>query len=342
MSGRRDPGSLEALARPLYEAREYADVAALLEPAAADVALRHAQLAFWLADAWRRLGRGAEARDLLDRAAAAFARRGNDALHRHRLNLYSMLHFEAGSVAAAEAACRELLTGASEAGDDDFVARANNNLGVIYTLQARWEEAIACYERAMAAYRNLGRRRGLAQCHQNLGITYRELEFAPKADQHFLQAIRYASVDGSEDEVARAEQERALLIYLAHRDAPLARATAERALERFERLGERGWMADTLRVLGMIELGEGDMARAQQLLMAALKRARSAQLSLVEAETLEVLAAVLASLQDAEGATSMRGEAQRLFESIGAGTWGRLTRERVARLAELPMQRAGA
>lgn len=325
--------SLEARARELHEERDPAALALLLGGTDRAVLNASPSLAFWLADAWRRLGRGADAVALLTDATPAFARQGNDTLHRHRLNLEGMLRFDAGEVAAAESSWRALLAAASEARDDDFVARANNNLGVIYTLHGRWQEAIACYERAMVAYRSIGRRRGLAQAHQNLGITYRELDFAPKADHHFVQAIRYASVDASEDEIARAEQERALLIYVSQRDAELARATAQRALTRFEQLGERGATADTLRVLGIIEIGEGQLERATRLLNSALERARDARLPLVEAETLEALAVVVQQRRDVQLAAALRQDAEHLFGRIGASAWGRRTRSRVARIA---------
>src|SRR5688572_2541426 len=163
--------ALEQRAALLHEARDYRGLAALLEAQDAATIAASAQLAFWLADAWRRLGRGADALGVLRAAAHEFGRLGNDPLERHRLNLEGMLRFDAGDVARAEENWRELLALASAAHDDDFVARANNNLGVIYTLHGRAEEAIACYERALAAYRRVGRRRGLAQAHQNLGIT---------------------------------------------------------------------------------------------------------------------------------------------------------------------------
>jgi tetratricopeptide (TPR) repeat protein len=324
---------VEQRASALHEARDYRGLAALLEAQDAETVASSAQLAFWLADAWRRLGRGPDALGVLRAAAHEFGRRGNDPLERHRLNLEGMLRFEAGDVARAEECFRELLALASAASDDDFVARANNNLGVIYTLHGRAQEAIACYERALAADRRVGRRRGLAQAHQNLGITYRELDFYHEADHHFLQAIRYAAVDGSTDLVARAEQERALLIYLSRRDAPLARAWVQRALRRFDALRQRGGAADALRVLGMIELGVGDLTAASALLEQAVTRARAVKLPLVEAEALEALAAVAERRGDADRAQLLQVQASQIFHQLGATAWGQRTRERVTRLS---------
>lgn len=319
----------DAQLRALHEARDSAAVSALLETVPATELHSQPRNAFYLADAWRRLGRREEALELLVSAAGVFARRGNDALHRSRLNLEGMIYFDTGRIAEAERAWRSLLDDASEAGDEEHVARANQNLGAIYTLFVRSEEAIASYERAMAAYRLMGHRRGLAQCHHNLGLTYRELRFGPKADNHFLQAIRYAIADHSEDEVARAEQERALLIYVDRGDAPLARVTAQRALDRFTALQESAGVGEALRVLGLIELGEGRDSAARAYLRDAITHAEATANPLLQAESLEAVSVLEERAGDTDAAHVLRALAQSMFVEIGAAEWGRRERERV-------------
>ena len=315
--------------RALHEARDAAGVVALLEQTPRDELLTHPRSAFYLADAWRRLGRRDEAAELLHDARNAFERRGNDALHRQRLNLVGALYFDTGCIAEAESVWRVLLDDASTAGDEEHVARANHNLGAIYTLQVRAQEAISAYERAMAAYRLMGNRRGLAQCHHNLGLTYRELDFAPKADGHFLQAIRYAIADRSEDEIARAEQERALLIYTDRHDARLARVTANRAMQRFSTLQEHAGVGETLRVLGLIELGEGRDDDARAHLRDAIAHAAATRAPLLEAESLEAISVLEERAGDTEAAHATRSRAQNIFEQIGAREWGQRERARV-------------
>lgn len=324
---------LDAQLRALHDARDAAGVAAILEASPHADVLSQPRSAFYLADAFRRLGRREEALALLNDAAPAFDRRGNDALHRGRRNLEGMIYFDTGRIDDAERAWRSLLEDASEAGDEENVARANQNLGAIYTLHVRAEEAIASYERAMAAYRLMGHRRGLAQCHHNLGLTYRELHFGPKADSHFLQAIRYAIADHSEDEIARAEQERALLIYVDRKDARLARFTARRALDRFTALGESAGVGETLRVLGLIELGEGADTAARMHLGDALAHAGATANPLLEAESLEAVSVLEERAGDTEAAHALRARAQSMFADLGAVEWGRRERDRVRLIA---------
>lgn len=306
-------------ARTLFDQHRWQELAELLESASRDELRAHPQLGYWLADSWRRLGRHADALDLLDDITPAIKRSGMPRLALSRLNLLGMIRFETGRIPGAEEAWRELLDEASKVKDEEFVARANNNLGIIYTLHVRSEEAITCYERAIAAYRRLGLSRHIAQSHQNLAITYRELDRYDDADRHFESAIRYALEDENEDEVARAEQERALLIYLARRDGRMAKATVQRALGRFTALGDPIGHADSLRVLAMIELGEGETAESHQHAQAALQAAQHAHHTLLEAEILEVL--------------NRGGEAAEKFAAVGASEWGRRFRRVVQRMS---------
>lgn len=313
-------------ARELFERHQWQELAALLE-ALPEAELRaDPQAGLWLADAWRRFGRHDESLALIEAITPTTKRAALPRLPLFRLNLVGMIRFETGDIRGAEEAWRELVALASRERDEEFVARANNNLGIICTLHGRPAEAVACYERAITSYRKLGLSRHIAQSHQNLGITYRDLQHFDEADEHFRAAIRYATDEGSVDEVARAEQERSLLIYLSQRDAPLARVTVQRALGRFRSLSDPLGEADSTRVLAMIELGEGHKQHALELADRALASARKAGHLLLEAEILEVLAGA------GRAPATTRAEAQEKFAAAGAPEWGRRFGELVQRL----------
>lgn len=330
---RRRPSDVLERARTLHEARDYPALVALLSPLDAAGRLDEPELRFLLADAWDVVGEGDRALEQVERLAPVCARRGNDDLHRKRLNLEGILRFERGDIAGAESAWRKMLDAASRAGDEDFVARANNNLGIICTLQGRQAEALACYERALAAYRRLGYLRGLAQAHQNVAITYRELGFGHEADAHFRHAITYARAAGSEDELARAEQERALYFLYMRRDARLADTTARRALHRFRALTEPGGEGEVQRVLGIIALAEDRRTAAREHLDAAVTFARSSHRRLLLAEALEALAALDLVEGDEAAAHARREEAAGIFEALGAAAWGERIRLRMTAVA---------
>jgi tetratricopeptide (TPR) repeat protein len=320
-------------AKALNEARDYPALAELLGGVAEEDRLREPELGFLLADVLRRVGQGTEALAVLESLSPVLGRRGNDRLHRRRLNLLGTLHFEQGRIEEAREAWSRQVQDASSVGDDEFLARANNNLGILATLGTAWEMALAHYSRAVAAYQRLGYRRGLGQSHQNLGITYREMGFGPEAARHFQQAIHFASED-SEDEVARAEQERALLLLLDG-ETGLARVTAERAMGRYRRLEDPTGEGEVERVLGLIALGSGRRDEARNHLDRAMVLAERTHGVLLEAETLEALAALARMKGEATLGARLESRAEKIFGDLGASAWGARIRSRAVEVAAM-------
>lgn len=313
-------------ARALYDGREFASVARLLGDVARADLLAEPELGYLLAYAWRRVGRTGPALALARALADPCRRRGRDRLWRRRLNLEGMLRFDLGQLDRARLRWAELARAASDAGDDGLAATANNNLGIIATLEGRQDEALGCYGRALAAYQRLGDRRGLAETHQNLAITYRELGFVREAESHFSDASAHA--DDAEDIIGRVEQERAVTLILAG-DTRLASALARWALSRFQAIQDRAAAADALRVLGLVALRSGDIAEARARLDRALAEARATGAALTEAETLEALAALELRHGHPDSAAARRDAAERLFRGMGAESWGRQVRARL-------------
>ncbi|NIP82958.1 MAG: tetratricopeptide repeat protein, partial [Gemmatimonadetes bacterium] len=202
------------------------------------------------------------------------------------------------------------------------------NLGVLHTLQGRPEDAIAAFGRARAACQRLGDRRGLAQAHQNLAINYRESGHAPEADTHFRLAADHARAGNSPDVLGRVEEERAVLFLLTG-DPDMAEATARRALERLEAIGDAVGRAESLRVLGLVALQTGRLEEAAARLEDALVQARATKAALLEAETLTCLAALRRARGDDAAAREADGSADRLFRRLGAEAWGERLRDRV-------------
>jgi tetratricopeptide (TPR) repeat protein len=327
--------SLLERARELYGARDYPGLVELLLPLEAGELLETPVLGFYLADAWQRGGERARALSLLAELAPVCARRGNDLLYRDRLNLEGVILFGLGRIEEAEDAWRRLLSAATRAGDDNFDARANNNLGVIYTLLGDREAALASYARAITAYQRLGYVRGLAQAHQNQAITYREMDLWREAEHHFQRAIDYALADGSADENARARQERSLLLcYQGQRG--LAALTARHALREWERLDNPAGVGDSHRVLGTIALAGRDWDRARAEAEEGLGFARRLHDPLLEAESCELLATVAVARDAGAGAEPLRSRAEELFASMGAGAWGSQLRQRLRWLSGEP------
>lgn len=319
-------------ARRLYNERQYARLVERFGTYEITDLITEPQLMFWVADAMLRVGQARQGLELIKSLLAGIELSADAHLRLNALNLFGMLLFETGDVPLAESVWLDLLEAARDADDHNFVARANNNLGIIYTVHGREAEAVASYERALAAYQRLGYRRGLAQAHHNLATTFREMRRFVDADAHFLAAIEHATVDGSEDEVARAELERSLSILHNTGDCRLPEMMARRAMNRFEQIEDSAGRADTHRVLAVIAYARADYGSASQLIDSALKLAAEIPAPLIEAEALEILAAVLEDTDRTHAASALRARAVEIFHSLGLENWGERQRDNIKRL----------
>lgn len=300
--------------RALASRREWQRI---VERVSASPAAREPEVSFHHADALRRVGRTPEALEVAGEIETAVRRRGDRRLLVNLVNLAGICLFELGRVEAAGARFEELLELSSEGGDEEFAGRACNNLGMLANIRGERDRALAWYGRAVASYQRLGYTRGLAQTHHNLGISYRDLGFDREADAHYLRAIELAGGAGSEDVVALAETERAVLRARGG-DGALARTLALRARERFERMGDPVGRAEATRVLALAARASADDDGAAALLDEAFEAARAHSDALLRAEVQRDRGLLLRDRGRADAARDALTDSARSFGEIGA------------------------
>lgn len=305
-------------ARELALRREWPKLAALHETEVSPGDLVGCpELAYLLSDALRRTGQMERARPLAEEAESGASRAADARLHLRSINLIGMIDFESGAMDAAGRRFAELLERASDADDDEFAARASNNLGILANIRGQTELALTSYQRALAAYHRIGYARGLAQTHFNLGISYRDLGFTDEADAHYARAMEFAEDTDSEDVIALAETERALL-RARDGDGHLAESLATRALGRLQRMGDPAGAANAVRVLASAALARGAPDLALQRLDQALGTTRAHPDLLLRAEIQRDRGLVLVDLRDTSAAVNALREALEAFRQIGA------------------------
>jgi tetratricopeptide (TPR) repeat protein len=315
-------------ARDFYAARDYSSVVELLRSVPRAQLLQSPEQAFLLADSARRVGGLADVEALAAEVVEAARNGQQKRLLCDALNLHGVLLLEAGHSNAAQRAWFELVNVASESDIPEYVARASNNLGVAAVLAMRLEDATRSFHRSVAAYVRLAYPRGLAQSYQNLGIVYREMDNENESHAHFQRAITWAYAANCLDDVARAEQELALLLLYSGKQVGAAMKSAQKALDRFAELGQPGALAEAQRVVGVVAIANREHTRAQLELGEALEKARAQKLRLLEAETL----VALARLAPAGSRVSLEQQAASIFSDIGAGAWGEQVKRRMAAL----------
>jgi tetratricopeptide (TPR) repeat protein len=317
-------------ARELYEARNYTGVVKLLVDTPREMLVARPEQGFMLADAARRVGGVPDVISLIDQVVETARSQGETTVLCNALNLQGVLLLEAGRAHAAERAWCDLVIVATEADSPDFVARASNNLGVAAILSMRLDDAITAFNRSVSAYLRIGYARGLAQSHQNLGIVFRALEHENESLAAFERAMMWARTAECTDDVARAEQELALLLLYSFKDADSAFTTARQALDRFTELGQPAGRAEALRVIGVIEIARGNVTEAEAALTESLDIARACMLRLLEGEVL--LAQGVIPHIDPEQKQRLFRQAGEIFADIGASAWGEHVRGRMEEL----------
>lgn len=310
----------DLLLEQAWKYQEQQDYPALIELLGgmpeSDLALEP-ELGFLLAQAQFFSGLWNESLRLLQHIEGPLTWRGYHRLARRRLNLEAIARLHLGDVKTAENQLLYALDLAIQEVDERQISYVRNNLGIIADIQCRWDEALANYQHAMVVNQKLGYEQSIAQVHQNLAMTYRNLGFYRSAEAHFEQALTRFVSSGTEAEIAGCEIERALLLGMLG-DIQFAQATARRALRRFSKIGHRRGLGEVYRVMGTIANLCGHDEKAGDFLQLALSHARESGDRLAEAETLEELAVLQTRRSEADTASKSSSEAAAIYSALSA------------------------
>lgn len=318
-----------ARAREWAAARDWSALAAAGRASVPAEALAVPELAYLYADSFWRVGEPARTLEWVEALEPAVRRGAGARLLLRVVNLGGMAAFEAGDTAAAEGRFAELLELASELGEDEFTARASNNLGVLANVRGSREVALTYYQRALAAYHRLGHLRGLAQTHYNLALSYREIGFLKEAETHYESAARFAEQGGSLDVLGLAESDRGLLCLQAG-DPAMAVALASLAHRRFQALGDPVRAAEAQRVLGLAAARQGRRDDALRLFDDALRTAVAHGNLILRAEVQQERGRELMEIRDPAAGAALE-DAAAAFDALGAATRAAEVRALLAR-----------
>ena len=275
-----------------------------------------------LAEALRRLAilrqqrdESIQARELCDRSYDVARAIGDDVLAAEALNTLGGLHLATGSPAEARLAfMRALELGGSRR---DLHARVHQNLGILANIQGDLEEAVARYQRSLAAYRDCGDEHGCAITYHNLGMVSADRGMFAAADTYFRESRVLAARTGD------AYLQGLCLVNRAEMDVTRqrfenARQDAEASLALFDRLGARGPKADAYRVIGTVYRETGRPALAESRLHAAIDLAATTGSVLSEAEASRELALLYQTMGRNQDALTFLNRAHQLFRRLDA------------------------
>ena len=232
---------------------------------------------------------------------------------------------------------RIALSSARQSGDRHGEARVLNNLGIVLGEQ-RADDAIGCFEQALAIYRDIGDRRGQAQATNNLAFAYRFLGRHEDAVSALLAALDLQREVGARrgEAIALCNLGESYLDLGQYAEA-IARSTE--ALSVAREVGGIRLEGYARYNLGRAHLELGGTAEAAGLLDQALDIHRAAGDKYGEAQDLQQIGIAHARAGNAEAAGTAWRRARGIFESLGDH---QQVRELSSHLAELGVEPAQA
>lgn len=266
-----------------------------------------------------RLGRLSEARDLAASAYEGFKTRGGERGYRRAANLVGAVAFEEGRLAEAEAAFQEALRMSDAASDVLMVARTSNNLACLAHLRGEDQRSLQAYQRALAAYEELGDDRGMAETGHNLGLRLRQLGCWEDARKAAKEAVRHAARVGEPSLLA--------LTLMGSAELEIERRNPETARDDLECAQSLAGVAKD--VLGLGEVGRlrawlalelGEAAEAHCQAMTGFSVADAQGSALLRAECAAVNAHALKRLGRRQEAEASRAQAVAGYRALGAAT----------------------
>ena len=304
-------------AQRLAAAGHHAEVVEYLGARAENELEDSPSLALLYGTAQARLGRHEDGLRWLDLALDQARKRDDQAVECHALNARGAMALVSGRIDEAADYCTRALMVASRDGDLATTGRSSNNLGIISHLRGRHAEAIGSWEIAVAAFERAGLGQGVAECHHNLGITYREQGALDRALAEADRAVTEAAAAG--DQTLRALALRGRVeIRVVHGELELARRELEQVQEIRSGLADPVGEAEDLRVTASVLAAEGQMAAAERTLREVIGRAEAHRRPQLQAEATRDLVVVLHRTGQTADAQAAARTAKAIFTQLGA------------------------
>ncbi len=269
------------------------------------------------ATAATRLGEFTMGVTLAESAFGQFRARADADGRMRAMNLLGAIAFEQGRLEDAERCFGEALEQSRLLDDTQMEAHASNNLASVAHLRNMPDLALSLYRSALLAYQRLGDRRGTAQTHHNLGLAFRQRRDWADAESSALQAVRHAEELGERSLLALVVTGRAEL-HLDRGELEVGRRELLRARKLSLQADDEVGGAEVDRLESLLAIKEGRNVDALNL--AQTGRAVAARLGILQlqAECAGAAAVALRRLGRLDEAETMRAEALRIFERLGA------------------------
>lgn len=238
-------------------------------------------------------------------------------LHAKYLLMKGSIAVERGDLGEAQSVFERVAGLGALMDDHVLLASATMNMGVVQVIRCEWNSGLAAFQRAAAAYGQLGLTIEEANCAHNIGMVYRELGQNVAAVDSLNFALEQYVHQGNLTLQSVAESERALA-YLGLGEAALALARIQRAGELALEANDLRAEGEVLRAVGIVERARGRLTESRAVLHRALMLARQTDTALLEGEVNEELSLVSALEGNEVGAERHAKRAIEIYHGMGA------------------------
>ena len=170
--------------------RLYADALRLLKTA--NHASLAAQVMRWIGTVHRQEGDVEAAHDCYVVSLEVAVLNGDSLNRGYALNSLANLQLHAGELVSAAGLFAEARALADEQGDDRLAAMATQNQGVIANIQGDFQGALQYYHESLRLYTSLGDNTFLGRIYNNLGMIYTDLRQWARAENSFQNALEWS------------------------------------------------------------------------------------------------------------------------------------------------------
>jgi Nif-specific regulatory protein len=207
-------------------------------------------------------GEYARALELLDLAERNLPE-GADRLSVSRIrNERAFALISLGRYEEAEECVRHVTDGILDPAAAGELARAQKTYGIIAMRRGEWESASRSFEAALAGFRLIGDRAGMAQCLNNLGLMEKNVGNFTRAVEHLTAAVKHHEDLGQTRDVGSSLFNLGVTQFKSG-DWEAAREHFERALRLLEGIGNRSHVAKLCLNLGNYYRLTRDWAEAE-------------------------------------------------------------------------------
>ncbi|SEP43812.1 tetratricopeptide repeat protein [Nitrosovibrio sp. Nv6] len=176
----------------------------------------------------------------------------------------------------AEAVYEKFKAHAQSQGDQKWLARAYEGLGLMYQFRGNltqaekmYGQALAMFKQALAIYEELGRKEDMAHAYENLGIVYQRRGELAQAEKKYREALSIYEKLGRKEDEAYAHENLGD-VYQSRGELAQAEKKYREALSIYEKLGDKRGIAYAYVTFGWLYSDQGDLTKAEKMYRDAL------------------------------------------------------------------------